>query len=357
MRRRFSNCLIQGSLLIVTCILLVQVSAYSSASADESPGDVSEQNASSDQAASLQIVKPFLWRIECDAPNGESTAASWLFGTIHVPDPEITTLHPAAQKAFDDAQAAYFEIDFLKASDRQTQAISLPSDQKLEDLLSPELLKQLDDRLKKMSAFTSRSALPNAQIGVWPLLLGNLQAQIRKLGELPLDMKLYVTASQKGKEVGGLESPDSQLRGLLSLSRDDQTTFLKATLDGMDADDAQGIDRIQEVLELYAGGDETKFVELFEEEFRRIHLPPELTERILDGLLRDRNQKMAVAIDELIQKTPEKSCFFAVGLGHLTGRRSVQEFLIADGYRISRQESIQSEAGSDDKTSAAGAKK
>jgi uncharacterized protein YbaP (TraB family) len=300
-------------------------------------------------AAPITVVRPFLWKVESplrtsaaessDGDAAEVPAVSWLFGTIHVPDPEITTLHPTAQKAFDDSQAAYFEIDFLKNSDAQVQAISLPEDQKLEDILPPELLQQLDNRLKSFSPAMQRSVLPNAHVGVWPLLLGNLQAQVRKLGELPLDMKLYVAASRAKKEVGGLESPDSQLQGVISLPLEEQIAFLKATLDGMDDDDAAGIDRVHEILQHYAAGDEQKFVTLFEEEFQRIKLSQDLTSRILDALLHARNQDMANSIDRIITRSPEKSVFFAVGLGHLTGKDSVQEFLTQKGYRVTRFES------------------
>ncbi|MFN9977553.1 MAG: TraB/GumN family protein, partial [Phycisphaerae bacterium] len=63
----------------------------------------------------------------------------------------------------------------------------------------------------------------------------------------------------------------------------------------------------------------------------------ELTDKILSGLLYDRNRVMAEAADDLMKKHPQDSYFFAVGLGHLTGKQTVQQFLQARGYRIERE--------------------
>ncbi|MFN9976292.1 MAG: TraB/GumN family protein, partial [Phycisphaerae bacterium] len=138
------------------------------------------------------VRQPFLWRIVKADPAGEpQTPTSWIFGTIHVPDEEVTTLHPLVQSAFDDANAAYFEIDFIKNTGAQTKAISLPDGESLDELISAELIDRLDQRLKKLSPMFVRGQVPDVQVGIWPLLLGNLQAQARHPGRMPLDMRLY----------------------------------------------------------------------------------------------------------------------------------------------------------------------
>ncbi len=284
----------------------------------------------------LKVEKPFLWKVEAPSKGDAAPAVSWFFGTIHVPDQSITTLHPAAQKAFDDAHAAYFEIDFMKASSAQMESISLPADKQLEDLIPEELVKRLDERLAKISPLAKRTALPNAHPGVWPLLLGNLDAQLRKLGQLPLDMLLYSNAVQQDKTVGGLEKATGQLQGIIDLPVEEQAAFLKATLDGMDEDEAAGIDRIQQTMELYTSGDEAKFEKFIEEEFDRIKLDKDIANRITTALLGDRNKQMAEAADALMKDNPEKSYFFAVGLGHLVGKDKVQEFLESRGYKVTR---------------------
>lgn len=315
---------------------LPDVSHVCVVTADEKPAPKSSEKKKADEKPPLKIEKPFLWKVEKAESTDSAAKVSWLFGTIHVPDEEVTTLHPAAQAAFDQASAAYFEIDFLKATNAQMESISLPADKKLEDLIPEELVKRLDARLRKISPIANRTVLPPAHVGVWPLLLGNLDAQLRNLGKLPLDMLLYTNAAQNQKEVGGLEQATGQLQGIIDLPIEEQAAFLKATLDGMDKDEADGIDRIRETMELYASGDEEKFTKFVNDEFNRIGLDPKIAERIETALLGDRNKLMAEAAHKLMKDNPDKSYFFAVGLGHLVGKDTVQEFLQKEGYRITR---------------------
>jgi uncharacterized protein YbaP (TraB family) len=253
-----------------------------------------------------RIRRPFLWRIEPAEPEGKP---SWLFGTIHVPDKEFTTLHPDAQQAFDAADAAYFEIDFLANIEAQKKSIELPDGQKLEDLIPADLVAQLDARLKKLAPAMSREALPNVHVAVWPLLLGNLEAQIRSHGQPPLDLSLYLSARAASKNVGGLEDPGEQLTALTGLPVEEQIQFLQASLNGMDADEAAGIDRLKETMDKYATGDAEELAEFLESELKRIELSEELVEKITTALLAQRNARMAESIDRLKQDAPDDSFF------------------------------------------------
>jgi len=53
-------------------------------------------------------VKPMLWKITKDT----LAEPSYLFGTIHLNDERVTTLHPAAELAFSMSDVFYAEIDF-----------------------------------------------------------------------------------------------------------------------------------------------------------------------------------------------------------------------------------------------------
>lgn len=274
------------------------------------------------------VKRPFLWKI---VPPGESSGeigkSSYLFGTIHVPHESVTTLHPLAQDAWNAADTAVFEIDFLEDREGQMKAISLPQGDRLEDLLSAELLQRLDARLKKILPQAGRSALPKAHVVVWPLLLGNLQAQARRPGQLSMDLKLYSEATAQGKKVGGLERPADQLNGLINLPLKDQIAFLQATLDAMDQDDTTGTDRLQLLISHYAEGDADKFQQFLSAEFSRLGLRRELMESVTTQLLTVRNRRMADEIVRRLRESPDQSFFFAVGAGHVVGDTSVQSFL------------------------------
>ena len=49
-----------------------------------------------------RVIKPALIELDTEPP-------SWLFGTIHLPDPRVTRLHPDAARAFEQADAVYTE--------------------------------------------------------------------------------------------------------------------------------------------------------------------------------------------------------------------------------------------------------
>ena len=288
-------------------------------------------------AANTKIQRPFLWKItRTSTADSAAKPHAYLFGTIHVPNKNVTQLHPTAQRAWYESTAAFFEIDFLKNSDDQTAAISLPDGQKLEDLVPPDTLQRLDARLKKISPLMSRTALPNAKIAVWPLLLGNLDAQMRDLGQLPMDLKLFQEARSKSKLVGGLEQATSQLKTLVSLTNEEQLAFLKGTLDGMDDDDAKNIDRLSLTIELYASGDAEKFRQFIDEDLKRSTISDELRDKIIQGLLVDRNKLMAESIAKNMQQSSDRIFFFAVGVGHLVGKDSVQDFLKSHDMTIER---------------------
>jgi len=150
--------------------------------------------------------------------------------------------------------------------------------------------------------------------------------------------------------VGGLEEPTSQLKLLNALTIEEQLAFLRSTLDTMDDDDTNHIDRLQMTMELYASGDELKFAKFIEDEFKRSDLSEKLREKIVHGLLIDRNQLMADAIVQNMRRSPDKVFFFAVGLGHLVGKDSVQDFLalksvivkrVANATELRREDAVQ----------------
>lgn len=282
----------------------------------------------------LQIERPFLWEIQPP----DSQVVSWLFGTIHVNDPQITRLHPQADAAFSAASAVWFEIDFVKDSVAQTEAISLEPGQHLTDFIDKEAVARIDARLRKLSPLLSRQALPEFRVVMWPVILANLEAQMRQLGQLPMDMKLQAAAREANKMSGGLEDPATQLKPLLDLTMDQQREFLIASLDVLDEDEKNNVSQIEALMRLYAKGEAETLYEYLQAELQRPQLSDDLRNVFIDALLLARNERMAVAINERIQADPDLAHFAAVGTAHLLGPGSVQEALEELGYQIRRVE-------------------
>jgi len=284
------------------------------------------------QVNQITIERPFLW--EFKQPGSDTS--SWLFGTIHVNDPNITRLHPQVQSAFDSSTEAWFEIDFANDATAQTQAISLPKGRFLDDVLPPRLITRIDERLQKLSPLLTRGSLPEFHVVIWPLILANLEAQVRYLGTAPLDLQLQQAARQAGKTTGGLEDPVQQLKPLTQLPLSEQVAFLQASLDVMDVDDAGNRRQLDRLIRLYASGNEQELVTFLDEELHRPKISDTLQEKIVETLLIQRNHQMAQAIHEKQQARQDAVLFIAVGTAHLVGEKSIPAVLTDLGYTVKR---------------------
>ncbi len=292
----------------------------------------------------IAIQRPFLWEFQ----QADSGVTSYLFGTIHVNDPQITKLHPQIESAFESAGAVWFEIDFTKDAGTQTKAISLASGERLEDLVPPETVVRIDERVKKLSPLLSRTALPQFKVVMWPLVLANLEAQVKHLGVLPMDMQLMAAAREAEKKTGGLEDASRQLKPLTDLPLEQQVEFLNASLDVMDEDDAQGVRQLDNLVRLYAAGDEEALHEYLDRELNRPKVSEELKTLFVETLLLSRNRLMVTAIIENLQDAPEDVHFVAVGTAHLLGEGSVVEGLREAGFTVRRVPVDDSQPENDD---------
>ena len=280
----------------------------------------------------VTIQRPFLWQFR----RTDTQVTSYLFGTIHVNDPTITRLHPKVQAAFDSSSAAWFEIDFEKDRNVQGKAISLPRGERLEDHVSADTVTRIDRRLMKLSPLLSRSALPEFRVVIWPVILATLEAQVKHLGTLPMDMQLQAAARKTGIKTGGLEDAEHQLSKLTGLPMAQQVAFLKASLDVMDADDAAGVSQLETLVRLYAAGDRDDLQKHMEHELQRPQIPEDLQKLFIDALLIERNDVMVKAIKSKVAAAPDDVHFVAVGTAHLIGRRSVIEGLRQSGFTVRR---------------------
>ena len=280
----------------------------------------------------ITIQHPFLWELR----HAGSEMTSYLFGTIHVNDPNITRLHPKVHTAFESSTVAWFEIDFDRDHVSQTEAISLPQDEHLEDHVSADTVARINRRIMKLSPLLSRGVLPEFQVVMWPIVLANLEAQVRHLGTLPMDMQLQTAARTANMKTGGLEDAKNQLRKLTDLPMDKQITVLEAFLDVMDSDEAAGRNQMDILIKLYAAGHGDELQKHLNRELHRPQISDDLQKLFVDVLLIERNDQMVKAIESRISAAPGDAHFIAVGVAHLLGTRSITEGLRESGFTVCR---------------------
>ncbi len=89
-----------------------------------------------------------LWKI---AGKGLKTP-SYLFGTIHLADTRITTLHPQAQKAYDQAAAVFTEVDLsIEAQLGAMKGLMREDEKSIQEVIGKDLTAALNTELKAIN--------------------------------------------------------------------------------------------------------------------------------------------------------------------------------------------------------------
>jgi uncharacterized protein YbaP (TraB family) len=277
-------------------------------------------------ARAADAPQPLLWKVEGAKP-------SYVFGTIHLSNPEVTKLTPATQKAFDSSDALYTEVPMDMAGQLKA-AGALMGNESLFDVLPKDLLSRAEAELKRINP--ALDLQPFARMKIWALAitLVMLEEQFKNPGGLPLDAILYANAEEANKQVGGIETFEEQVGVFEGFSKEEQIVMLRATLDDMERDRKEGRSQLEELRKTYLAGDLTKLDKVLNDWMTT--LDPKLLARFMDVLLTKRNHVMAERIAAKLKAAPGKSQFFAIGAGHLIGDEGVIKLLEKQGLKVTR---------------------
>jgi hypothetical protein len=270
-----------------------------------------------------RVIKPVLIELDTEPP-------SWLFGTIHLPDPRVTRLHPEAAQAFDRADAVFTEVPMDSKSTMQMGLKSLRSDGRtLLDVLPDSTWKRLDEQLRRIHPMLGAKLL--LPMKTWAVYGGMLlfESRMQYPEARPLDWQLYNKAVESGKSVGGLEQIEEQIRIFEHFSESEQQQMLLALLDEMERFERRNENITEFMIQWYLSGDFGRFEELLKT--MPMAADENLREELEQRLVYDRNARFAKRIADIIHENPGKSLFFAVGAGHLGGERSIQAWLEQEG--------------------------
>ena len=286
-------------------------------------------------AEPVHPVKPLLWKVEGQGME----KPSYLFGTMHLGDKAVVTLHPAAEKAFGEATMVHTEVALDMASQMESLQGMMRDDGKtLDAAIGAELAERLDEELKLVNpAF---NAAPFQVLRTWVIayMLPYLEEQMA--GIKPLDLVLWERAVNEGKKTAGMQESKDQLVGFNELSDEEQTLFLTTVLDYMQRNREEGTDPIKEAIAIYLSGDADKVSALATDYLAELTGGKEapLMEKLLKRILNDRDVIMADYIDATLKKNPEDVHFFAAGAGHYATKGGVPDKLVEKGYTVTRVE-------------------
>ena len=242
--------------------------------------------------------RPFLYRIE-------GKPASFLYGTIHVPDDRVLALRRA------DVLATELEFD-LKTQEALRAGLTLPGNQTLSDVVPPELYKRLE------RYFTSRGApLASFQrLKLVPLGAVLEMAGYRGGNRVALDEMLIADARRAGKPVEGLERAEEQLAALDALTPAEQLKVLDEELAELEKLAPGEPGPIEKMVRAYVAGDEKA---LWAESMAYVDPGDPVDAKFVDALFTQRNVRFAERIDQRLSAQPARAYFVAIGALHLFG--------------------------------------
>jgi len=258
--------------------------------------------------------KGLLWKIE-----RAGDKASYLFGTIHVSDPRVTTLPQPVQQAFDTAQSFTMEVIVDGAGLTHMAESMFFNDQRtLESTIGKERYAEI------RHLFEVRKLPLNDLNKKKPWVIEMMLSTPAQAG-LPLDFQLQLRATLQGKPTYGLENIRDQIAVFDELPMADQVSMLEATLRYYRDTGAL----IEQMVQAYVARDLVRIMGLMDAppgEDRRLH------EAVMERLLANRNVLM---VQHMRARLDEGNAFIAVGAGHLAGPRGLLMLLEQNGYRVS----------------------
>ncbi len=273
-----------------------------------------------DTPAKPPILHPkgLLWKIE-----KAGIQPSYLFGTMHVSDPRVTTLASQVEQAFTSSQHFVMEMIMnFQAVGYVTSASFFNNGQTLNELMGEESYQQLRDLINRR-LFVAEGMLNHMK--PWAVMIMLMMPTEQKAGDgAALDMVLLRRATRLKKKIIGLESAEEQIAVFESLSLDEQVWMLNRAVDEIERSDEQ----MPNMYRAYLEGDLQELVYI-QQQF--MYEDSDIDDRFMHQLLDVRNLRMAERLRPVLE---QGSAFVAIGALHLPDERGVINLLKQQGYAV-----------------------
>ena len=267
-------------------------------------------------SAEIPYAKGLLWRIS------KGGRASYLFGTMHVSDPEVTALPAPVAEAFDQSEQFVMEalpepeqllqmygMMFFADGDQLSNHVAAPIFERATAILGAyQLPPEAVARMKPWAAFLTMSYPPE-------------QA---RAADQALDLVLLARAKQNGAEVAGLESLTEQADLFDQFTLPEQVRLLTDTVCHYEFARRE----FATLKSLYLQQD---LGALYRYSQRYTAAGEPLYKRLMQALLVDRNSRMAERMRPMLE---QGGAFIAIGALHLAGEEGVLALLAKQGYQL-----------------------
>lgn len=290
--------------------------------------DQNAYNAILSEAARTKNSNALLWRV---TKNGG--AASYLFGTIHLSDPRVTTLSPAVSDALSKAKVVALEVEDLSQSATSAaiaEAVDLvvfSDDQSLSTLLSKEEFDVVSARLTKMGLGGQMASLFKPWVVSLLTAVSDCERARVSSGKRVLDMVIAHKARDLGVPVVGLETLKLQLETAASIPLDEQLYTLRTGIHYSKRAD----DLMETLISLYINRQMGAALPFQKHLARAAGTKNGSFEGFQRELVEKRNRKMRTHMLPLLGKG---NAFVAVGAMHLIGDEGIVALLRKSGFDV-----------------------
>jgi len=248
----------------------------------------------------------------------------YLAGTIHLLRSQDFPPPAEFDGAYQQSQKIYFETDMEKAKSpefgqRFAQAMILPNNTTLKDILSPE-------NWSALQAYAEKSQYPLSQTMMFNPAMVSILITLNESKKLGVgegaDAYYDKAARADNKIIGELESLDDVLLYMKKFGQEEPNKIIASTLEdvtNMPAD-------LEKMINSWKQGDLSGLDKMFSEKMRKE------TPAVYQSLIVERNQKWLPTIEAML-KTPETEMVM-VGSLHLSGDDGLLAQLKKAGYKI-----------------------
>ncbi len=280
-------------------------------------------------ASSKEMInaESIFWKVE-----KEGQKPSWLFGTMHMADPDIATLRENVKNAIKASDTMVVEsteaLDPVAAQKAMggLAHLTLLTEGTLRDLVEDDLEDELETALTLRGLPMPLADRMQPWLIATTISLPICELQRKQSGEKVLDAALVEFAKAEGKDVKGLESISEQLTALASLPQDYHVSALEETLASGDL----AVDMIETLKQSYLNGDMGVVFPLMKEVMPKSG-QGEGALQLQEVLIDKRNVLMAERAEPILKSG---SAFIGVGALHLPGETGLVKLLRDNGYTV-----------------------
>lgn len=270
--------------------------------------------------------KPPLW-----VARGENTTV-FIYSTVDSIDPELIWKDERLHQALDAADRVILEVD--QSPDAQAAAQQLIPElgiyrdgRMLEDLFNDDEFRELNDISTSIGA--PITALNQLKPWLAAVQLSSLNA-VRNghQNRRGVGAEIADEATQRGKHIQYRETSSQILKRVSELPEKSQKAMVLQTAREIKNDPLHH----DVTARLWAKGDLDSLT-------HRLHKRPDAwaDEVVYDVFITQRNQQWASEVRSLLLEGRDEVVFFAVGVGHVTGDRSIISILDENGIDVGRK--------------------